>query len=358
LTGLARSTVAQRVDALLATGLVAPAGGAVSSGGRPPSRFRFDAGSRAVLAADVGATHVRVAVTDLAARVLRAREDDLDIAQGPQVVLDHVVEQGRRLLAAEGVPLERLAGVGLGLPGPVEHATGRPTHPPIMPGWDGYDVVAHLETALGRVAAVDNDVNVMALGEHFTTWPGVQHLVFVKASTGIGLGIISGGTLHRGAQGAAGDLGHVQVPQAQDVRCRCGNHGCLEAVAGGAALVARLAQQGAPVATSRDLALLARSGDAGVVQVLREAGRRIGAVLADVVSLLNPSVIVLGGALTTAGEHLVAGVRETVYQRSLPLATQHLRIEPSRTGDSAGVVGAAVLVIERVLDPVELDRLV
>lgn len=358
MTGMSRSTVAQRVDALLSSQLIGPAGDAVSTGGRPPTQFAFNPASGLVLAADLGATYARMGVTDLAGRLLDEVREDLDIAAGPDHVLGWVIDRGRTLVDRVSTSGQRLVGVGVGLPGPVEHATGRPIHPPIMPGWDGYDVVARLQGDLGPVAVVDNDVNVMALGEHFSTWPDEDHLVFVKVSTGIGSGIISDGQLRRGAQGAAGDLGHIQVPHADDVLCRCGNTGCLEAVAGGAALVTRLAAKGLDIRNSRDIAALARGGNVEVVQVLREAGRHIGEVLANVVSMLNPSVIVVGGSLASAGEHLLAGVREVVYRRSLPLATQHLRIVPGSTGEHAGIVGSAVMVIERVLSPGEVDRVV
>jgi predicted NBD/HSP70 family sugar kinase len=227
-----------------------------------------------------------------------------------------------------------------------------------MPGWDGFDVPGRLTAELGAPTLVDNDVNVMALGEHFAHWPGTAHLMLVKVATGIGSGIISDGELRRGAQGAAGDLGHVAVPGGGDVPCRCGNTGCLEAIASGAALAAALRARGHATATSRDVVALARGGSVEAVQLVRAAGRDIGEVLSTAVSLLNPSVIVIGGALAAAGEHLLAGVREVVYRRSLPLATQHLRIVPSRSGERAGVIGAAVMVVERVLSPAQVDDLV
>jgi predicted NBD/HSP70 family sugar kinase len=355
-TGLARSTVAARVDALLASGLVGHAGEAMSTGGRPPTRFQFDPAVRVVLGADLGATHARLAVTDLAGSVLAEVNEDLDIALGPDVVLDRVVTLARELLAPWEPKL--LAGIGVGLPGPVEHSTGRPVNPPIMPGWDGFDVPARLTAELGAPTLVDNDVNVMALGEHFAHWPGTAHLMLVKVATGIGSGIISDGALRRGAQGAAGDLGHVAVPGGGDVPCRCGNTGCLEAIASGGALAAALRARGHDTRSSRDVVALARAGSVEAVQLVRAAGRDIGEVLSTAVSLLNPSVIVIGGALAAAGEHLLAGVREVVYRRSLPLATQHLRIVPSRSGERAGVIGAAVMVVERVLSPAQVDDLV
>jgi predicted NBD/HSP70 family sugar kinase len=357
-TGLGRSTVAQRVDALLASSLVGPAGEATSSGGRPPTQFAFNPAARVVLAADVGATHVRLAVTDLAAAVLTNEHVDLDIALGPQAVLRWVLEHGRKLLDKAGRDVADLAGVGIGLPGPVEHATGRPTNPPIMPGWDGFDVPGFVAAELGCLAVVDNDVNVMALGEHFIDYPDVSHLMFVKIATGIGSGIISDGALRRGAQGAAGDLGHIHVPRDVDAVCRCGNVGCLEAVASGAAVASRLRDAGVDAASSRDVVALVRGGSVLATQLVREAGRTVGEVLASAVSLLNPSVIVIGGSLAAAGDPLLAGVREVVYRRSLPLATAHLRIVQSSAGDLAGVVGAAVLAIDEVLTPDAVDQYV
>ena len=354
-TGLARSTVAQRVEALLASGLVQAVGEASSTGGRPPTRFAFNPQARMVLAADLDVTSARVALTDMAGEVLAETVEDCDIAAGPEVVLDRIVDVGRKLLAGTGSDGRALLGVGIGLPGPVEHPSGRPVSPPIMPGWDGYDVPAHLRQRLGCPAVADNDVNVEALGEKYAVWPDVPDLVFVKVSTGIGSGIISDGALRRGARGAAGDLGHVQVAHAEGVPCRCGNTGCLEAVASGGAMVTRLRAEGVDVATMADVARLARSGSAEAFAVMRHSGRLIGQVLADVVTLLNPSVVVIGGPLANDG--LLAGVREAIYRRTLPLAAQDLRIELSQTGDRAGVLGAAAMVVEHVLaSPAEIER--
>jgi len=357
-TGLARSTIAQRVDALLTANFVSPVGEATSTGGRPPAQFAFNPAARVTLAADIGATHARVAVTDLAGEVLAEHRDDLDVALGPEPVLRWVVDTSGDLLDAAGRRPGDLLGVGIGLPGPVEHSTGRPVNPPIMPGWDSFDVQGYLRERLGVFALVDNDVNIMALGEHFTQWSTSAHMMFVKVATGIGSGLISHGRLHRGAQGAAGDMGHLQLPHGADIVCRCGNTGCLEAVASGAAIAARLTAQGLPAHSSQDVVALARGGSLEALHMVRQAGRDIGEVLAAAVSLFNPSIIVIGGSLAEAGEHLIAGVREVVYRRSLPLATQDLRIVQSRTGDRAGVIGAAVMVIDHALAPAQVDALI
>ncbi|WP_152193522.1 ROK family protein [Georgenia subflava] len=350
-TGLARSTISARVEDLLGSTLVAPTGEAASTGGRPPATFAFNPGARFVLAVDLGVSHARVALTDLANRVLVEQMLDQDIAAGPAAVLGAVTDVALRLIGEVGRPLADLAGVGIGLPGPVEHDSGRPTSPPVMPGWDRFDVPGHLRETFPVPILVDNDVNIMALGEHETVYPDVEDMVLVKIASGIGAGIISDGRLQRGAQGAAGDLGHIAVPDGNDTLCTCGNVGCLEAVASGAAVAAKLREQGYEISTNADLVELVRSGDRVAVQSVRQAGREIGAVLAGLVNLLNPSVIVIGGVVAAVGEHLLAGIRESVYSRSLPLATQHLRIVGSRTEGRAGVLGASALVTQHVLSP-------
>jgi len=357
-TGQARSTIAARIDLLMSAGLVAPAGEASSTGGRPPTTFAFRPGARVVLAVDLGATHARLAVTDLASTVLAEIEAPLAIADGPDVVLAWVAEHGDKLLETAGRTRDELVSVGVGLPGPVEHSTGRPINPPIMPAWDDVDVPGILQRHFGTAVLVDTAVNIMALGEHRTAWPDVTDLLFVKVATGIGSGIIADGQLRRGAQGAAGDIGHIAVPHAPDVPCRCGNVGCLEAVASGQAVATALRAAGLEAQTSADVVALVRSGDLAASRAVRQAGRDIGSVLAACVSLLNPSIIVIGGVLAEAGEHLIAGIREVVYQRSLPLATQHLRIVTSHARARAGVLGASAMAIDHVLSPAAIDALI
>ncbi len=358
LTGLARSTVAGRIDGLLSVGLLQPSGQSRSTGGRPPTRFAFNPDAKLVLAADFGATHGRAALTDLTARVVAEVTSELHIADGPELALGWLVEVAPQLLESIGRTAADLAGVGIGLPGPVEHDTGRPVKPPIMPGWDGFDVAGWVNERIGAPVLVDNDVNMMALGEHSVVYPEVEHLVFVKVATGIGAGIISGRRLHRGAQGSAGDLGHVQSPRGGDALCDCGNHGCLEAIASARAIAQDLDPVHAPVNDASRMVLerLAR-GDRDAIAAIRRAGRDIGEVLASCVSLLNPSVIVLGGALAGGAPSLLAGVREVIYARSLPLATGELRVVPAQTGEHAGVIGAATMAVQQFLAPESVDAM-
>ncbi|HVD26758.1 MAG TPA: ROK family transcriptional regulator [Gaiellaceae bacterium] len=355
-TGLARSTVAQRVDALLANGLVRDTGGSVSTGGRPPAVLAFNRDAGVVLVADLGATHARVAVSDLAGTPLAEGAADLDIALGPERVLEWVHDWFTKLLEEVGRSEADLRGIGIGVPGPVEFESGHPVNPPIMPGWDDFPIPDWFDGRYRAPVLVDNDVNIMARGEHRMHWRETEHLLLIKVGTGIGCGIVANGHIHRGARGAAGDIGHIRATSSEDVVCRCGNIGCLEAIAGGQALAQRLAAQGADASRSRDVVRLVRSGHPGAIRMVRDAGRILGEVLAGTVNFFNPAVIVIGGDIAEAHEQLLAGVREGIFSRSLPLATRDLRIVPSRLGDRAGVIGAATMVIEHVLSPDAVDR--
>jgi predicted NBD/HSP70 family sugar kinase len=355
ITGLARSTIAQRVDALLASRLLVAGADGASTGGRPPSTLTFNGDAGVVLAGDIGATHSRVAITDLTGRVLAEFTEDVPVSAGPDHVLGWLERSFDRLLEETGRGPGALRGVGVGLPGPVEFATGRPVSPPIMPGWNLHPVGGRLSERYGVPALVDNDVNIMAVGEHWSHWPREAFLMFVKIGTGIGSGIVASGHVHRGADGAAGDIGHIHVPDHDDVVCRCGNLGCLEAIAGGAAMAERLSRLGLPTHTGRDVVDQVLAGQRDAVRVVRQAGHEIGGVLATCVNVLNPAVIIIGGDVARAGEPLIAGIREVVYKRSLPLATGRLQIALSRLGDEAGITGAAVMVLETVLSPEAID---
>jgi predicted NBD/HSP70 family sugar kinase len=294
-------------------------------------------------------------VSDLAGAPLAEVALELDIAAGPERVLGAVHERFAALLGDVGMGSGAVRGIGVGVPGPVAFSTGQAVNPPIMPGWDGFSIPAWFASRYEAPVLVDNDVNAMAIGEHRRHHRDCGQLLFVKVGTGIGCGIVVSGRIHRGAQGAAGDIGHIRVPGHDHVLCRCGNLGCLEAVAGGRALAQRLADSGLEAADTRDVVALVASGEGRAIQAVREAGRHLGEVLAATVNFFNPSTIVIGGDLSAAHQYLLAGAREIIFQRSLPLATGELRIVPSRLGDRAGAIGAAVMVTDHVLAPDAID---
>ncbi len=350
LTGAARNTVSARVDQLIAAGLLEEGGRGWSTGGRPPTLLRFNSAAGCVLAVDLGVTSVDVAVTDLSAQVLATVGHPIDIAEGPGPVLAEVDRLAQEVLAEAGLTPADVCAVGIGIPGPVEFSTGRPSHPPIMPGWHDHPI----PSAFGRYGCpvfVDNDVNVMALGEMGVAG-SVQDVLVVKVGTGIGCGIIVDGEVYRGAQGSAGDIGHIHVPSAdgREVVCRCGQLNCLEAIAGGTALLRDARAAGMPVSTTREVVERAALGDGQALELVRGAGRTIGTVLAALVNFFNPHRIVMTGGVAQAGVPLLAGIREAVYARSMPLAARALEITVSEAPDLSGRVGAALMAIEGFLD--------
>jgi predicted NBD/HSP70 family sugar kinase len=357
-TGLSRSTVMSRVGALLAAGLVTetPEVGR-SAGGRPPAALSFNERAGVVLAADLGARHGRLAVCDLAGEALVERYRPIQIADGPEAVLGWLGDSFDELLAEVSRTRADVLALGVGLPGPVDVSTGRPVHPPIMPGWDGHPVADELTGRFRAPAFVERDVNAMVLGEHRTQWPDLSHLVFVKVGTGIGAGVIAEGALLRGSHGRAGDIGHIRAFVESDVLCTCGNHGCVGAVASGAAVLRQVREDGIEASSTAEVVSLVKAGHAGATHRVREAGRVIGAALAAVVSVVAPTAIVVGGSMAEASDPLLAGIRESVYQRSSPLATGELRILTSQLRERAGLVGAATLALDSALSPESIDAL-
>ncbi|KAB2349568.1 ROK family transcriptional regulator [Actinomadura rudentiformis] len=337
LTGLSRPAIALRVNELIAGGLLVERADGPSTGGRPPARLEFNAAGGTVLVANLGKSRGQAAICDLSGEVLL----QAPFEQQSTRTLPALLDQWDELLTKAGLPSATVRGAGIGIPGTVEFAAAE---------WDGTPIRPAIDDRFGVPAFLDNEVNIAALGEHRAAYPELGDLLFVKVSTGIGAGLITGGRIQRGALGAAGEIGHIPVQDGDGTACRCGNLDCVEAVAGGAALLAR--------SGASDLAAfsaLARDGDPATVALVRDAGRRIGEVIAAAVNLLNPAVVVLGGDLTGAYEPLIAGVREVVYQRATALATRRLRIEPSRLGDRAGLSGCAAMVLDHILTPEAVD---
>src|SRR5699024_3173919 len=278
--------------------------GAASTGGRPSSRFAFNPRARVVIAADFGASHSRIAVTNLAGELLADTSSTREIAEGPRSAIDWLRSTALELLERAGRGVGRVVGIRPRPAGPGEVPPRPPNHPANHPRLEPIRRPRAPKEALRPPVFVDNDVNIMALGERTTAWPETTDLIFVKVATGIGAGIISGGSLRRGSHGAAGDIGHVTLPRAAEGPCACGNRGCLEAGASGRAIARSLSAAGVPAATPSDVVELVKSGDVHAVQAVRQAGRDLGEVLTTCVSLMNPSLILIGGTMAQAAEHL------------------------------------------------------
>lgn len=361
--GIGRSRLSVELDQLMDAGLVEDSGQRVSRGGRPSPQVALSAELRFV-GIDLGATSVTVGVSDSRLEIIEIVEEACDVREGPGPVLGRVDALMAELLSSTGTTAP--AAIGMGVPGPVSFREGVPVSPPLMPGWNRYPVRDALARRHGCPVTVDNDVNIMATGER---WGGVakgmDNFLFVKIGTGVGSAPVIAGHVYRGAQGSAGDIGHIRV--ADGPPCACGNDGCLEMVFSGAALgrdairaarsgespalAARLV--GAGTVTAVDVGLAAQEGDATAIALVKGGGRRLGGVLAELVNFMNPSLVVIAGGVARLGHPLLAEIRQTVYRQSTPLATSNLPIVLSELGDSAGVVGAVVTASDELFLPAE-----
>ena len=359
ITGMARSTVSEHVQPLLDAALLSEQRGSYAGRGRPSAGLLLNAGVGVVLVADIGITHVRMAVTDLARHRLADDAFRPDIAAGPEAVLGEIVRRFRLLLEQGAARNVRVRALVVGLPSPVDHERGVPVRPPIMPGWDGFPVADWLRERMTTTVLVDNDVNLMALGEARARPHEGLPLLCIKVASGIGCGIVTKeGELHRGADGDAGDIGHIRVAASADVLCPCGNVGCIEAIASVPAIARQLqVQRGSADAPEVDLAALVAAGDSVAVRLVREAAAEIGEIVATLVNMFNPASIVLGGRLAHMSDDLLSGVRAAVYRRAPPLATRRLSIENSRLRGEAGLFGGIALGVDRALSPAGLAEL-
>jgi len=350
------------VASLLEQGLLEATGEQVATGGRRAETLRLSHRLGVLVSVAMGATGLEVGVLSPDLRTLAHHSEPADVRSGPTVVLARVRKLARELLKKCGARPRSVIGIGIGVPGPVDFESGQLVNPPLMPEWDAYSIRDDLRADYAAPVFVDNDVNVMALGELWHLQRSLQNFLVIKVGTGIGCGIVCHGQVYRGADGAAGDVGHICVDP-NGPRCHCGNLGCVEAMAAGPA-IARAATEAANAGESpplkqmltrrrtlmlRDVAQASRGGDTAATAIVQRSGALVGQMLASVVNFYNPSHVFIGGGIQRVGPLFLAAVRHSVYQRSLALSTRHLDIRYSALGERAGLIGAAVLAMQESL---------
>ena len=361
ISGLGRGIVSQRIDEAIRIGLVEDTELGISTGGRMPRMLRFRSELGCFFVMQFGASNLAVAISDLKGKPLETVHIEWDISIGPEKSLNKAVELIQDLLRQGDYPGPW--GVIVGVPGPVDFEAAKPVAPPIMPGWNGFDIRNFMLTKFQAPCWVDNDANLMALGEHAILANSganeklIENLLYVKVGTGIGAGIISHGRVHRGANGSAGDIGHITLSAKTHIICRCGQMGCLEAIAGGWAL-ARDAEIGARANKSdvlkakldkkgfleaQDISQAARDGDEFSIELITNSGLIVGEIISGLVHFINPATVVFGGSIASTGDYFLAGVRQAVSRQSLPLATRDLKITVSHDLQEDGLLGGGVL---------------
>ncbi|WP_280817492.1 ROK family protein [Variovorax sp. TBS-050B] len=360
--GFSKSKANALIAGLVDQGLLAEAGLQRSSGGRRAENLQLHAGLGVLVGIDIGATSLDVAVLRPDLSVLAQHEEPADVREGPAVVLARVRTLMRELLARCHCGAKDVLGIGIGVPGPVNFEIGQLVNPPLMPAWDSFSIRDYLREDYAAPVFVDNDVNLMALGELWRLKRALSNFLVIKIGTGIGCGIVCHGEVYRGAAGSAGDVGHICVDQ-EGPRCHCGNLGCVEAMAAGPAIT-RMAVQAAEAGESAlladclrrhgridavDVGQASRAGDTAANGIIQRAGNLIGQMLASVVNFFNPSHVFIGGGITRIGPLFLAAVRQSVYQRSLALSTRHLEIQYTPLGTQGGLIGAGVLAMHETL---------
>ncbi len=367
-TGLGRAVVNDRLAEGIDLGIIEELEPVAEKGrrGRPSRSLRFRAEAGVILSACLGAGSMHAAVSDLDGEPIAKVFRNIDVSHGPETTLRLVHRTFQRLLARAGSDPGAVWGIAVGVPGPVEFSSGRVVAPPIMPGWDGFDVRSWFHERYGAPVWVDNEVNLMAFGEWARGEPQERRdLLYVKVATGIGAGLITNGHLHRGDNGAAGDIGHVHVTDDRKAVCRCGKTGCLEAVAGGWAMLNRLevaARAGkSPYLKSllderghlilSDLGHAEAHGDTIVTTMSRQNARVTGQAIAGVVNFANPGTLVLGGGVMRGTSLFFDTFRDTVLESTIELASRGLTIRPASLDFYEGAIGGALLAVEQLFRP-------
>lgn len=362
ITGWSKAKASQEIRSLVNKGYLVEIGEGVSQGGRKPRLLRINNQLGFIAGIDIGATSLDVALADVSGLILQRRSEPTDVKLNPESVLGRCSELLLELIQLQKANPHQILGIGVGVPGPVDFARGVLVAPPLMPDWENYSIRNFFgQTFTSAFVVVDNDVNIMALGEQRSgDAENVDHFLVVKIGTGIGCGIMASRKIHRGSSGSAGDIGHICVDTNGPI-CRCGNRGCLEAMAAGPAisekatqaaregkseLLQKMMQNNGNMLTPEDVNMACREGDETALEIIRSSGKMIGDVLAGLVNFFNPSQIYITGGISNFGNHLLVAIKRAVLRRSLPLATSGLDIVFSRMGSDAGVLGAIMLSLD------------
>ena len=355
-SGLSRSTVSAIVNDLLGTGLVEETGAGISSGGRRPIMLEFQDQSSFIVGIELGATHVSCVLTDLHCKVRASWSAPAPVRNEPEAALEKMMLGVRSVLEADGVGLSRVLGIGVAVPSPVDSEHPGELLPLVAPKWKGYNIATHLKESFGRPVFIDNDANLGALAE---LWWGAGcsagDLAFIKVATGIGAGLTINARIFRGTSGIAGEIGHTSIDPNGPL-CVCGLNGCLATFIGTPALLERAEAQlrasrsnRPPPASIDDLVNAALDGDPPSVELIQYAGNKLGVGIANMLNLLNPKTVVIGGGIARAGDLIIDAVCQTIRGLSLPASISSTEIRTTSLNEWGIALGAATLTLEAAL---------
>lgn len=355
--GLTRAAVTVIIHDLISNGIILSKESRSTSNGRPPVALEINPDQGYVGAVDMGARHLSIALGDFCARILEEVEIPFDVEQGPQECLQQADRLLGELLVKRGVSTTDLAAIGVGVPGPVIADKGMVMAPPIMPGWDRFPIRTKLESWWETTVTLNNDAELGALGE----WAcgagrGEKNLAFIKVGSGIGAGLIINQQIYGGTTGSAGEIGHLTVDENGPL-CACGNHGCLEAFAGGHAIASQarelvasgkrtlLSEKIPELISAYDVAEAARRGDLAAQEIIKRSGTFIGIAIAGLINLFNPSAVIIGGGVAQVGDLITGPIRQAVHERSLRASEHSVRITTAMLGRRSSLIGALVQAV-------------
>ncbi len=360
--GLSCAAISSIVNDLLAIDVIREASNGPATGGRRAVLLEINPECGYVLGVDIGATHLGLVLADFSARVVAEEEYTFDVSLGPDTCLQEVDQQVHSFLGKNKFSLHDIVAIGVGVPGPVVSEAGGVVAPPIMPGWDSFPIQAHLENLWGHPITLNNDSELGALGEWaYGAGRSEKDLLYIKVGYGIGAGMLLNGQIYSGTTGSAGEIGHITINEHGPL-CTCGNRGCLEALAGGRAIAeqARKAIQSGKrtqLATIKplekisayDVAIQARKGDLVAQEIIANAGQYLGIAIANLINVVNPSLIVIGGGVAQMGDLFLEPIRRSAATRSLPAAARAVRITAAVLGRRSSGMGAVVQALSLAL---------
>ena len=352
--GLSRAAVSTIVNDLIETSIIRDANQRTRTSGRPRTLLEVNPVAGYIVGIDMGATHMRILLSNFGATAIAEKEVSINIANGPAACIEQANTLMHEILAENGMDISMVAAIGVGVPGPIDSEAGMVIAPPIMPGWDRFPIRDTLEKLWGRPVSVNNDAELGALGEWaYGAGRGARDLAYIKVGSGIGAGLLIGGRIYRGSTGSAGEIGHLTMDNDGPL-CTCGNRGCLEAFSGGHAIAKRAIEaieQGRSTQMDRfspqkisakDVSAAAQRGDLVAQQIMEDAGEHLGVAIAGLVNIFNPDIIVVGGGVAQIGDLFLEPVRMAVAKRSLPAAAENVRITTAVLGRRASSLGAVV----------------
>jgi glucokinase-like ROK family protein len=362
-SGYSRSTVSLNCDKLLDSGLIVEEGIMSGNGKGKRTKLKINGDAGLIIGIELGATSCEIGLCDLSAKILDFNSSPVDISLGPDPILAQIYHRIGEMLSPPGISKMKLLGICMGLPSAVDYQRGTAIYPAFMPGWHQYPIREILQTRYRCPVFIDNEVNTMALGEYSLGMERkYKNLLFVKAGTGIGAGIIVNGGIYRGQTGFAGNIGHLQMEGHPDI-CQCGKKGCLEAIASGTAIANRAKQliaggrsellreacEKTGEITAKEVKYAADHGDAACSQIIREAGTILGELIGKIVVFFDPSIVIIGGGLTGFGPSYLSFIRDGVLSQSIPWINPEFEVKESTFGDKSGVIGSVMLCIKELV---------